>query len=103
MKIKKRLSIRKKVKEGNLGLNKTAINSGVKNLAEFHNAGYKGLYNGETAADKLKRERVDNEYKANSVHFEIGRKVRKAIKDMGGTMPEDYSTPNKSIKRINKE
>lgn len=45
----KRLKIRKQVKKGNYGLNRTAVKSGVKNLAEFHNAGYKGLYNGETA------------------------------------------------------
>ena len=41
---KKRVEMKKKVKEGNFGLNRTAINSGVKNLATFHNAGYKGLY-----------------------------------------------------------
>ena len=51
----KRLMIRKKVKEENLDLRKTAIESGVKNLAEFHNFGYKGLYNGETANDIFKR------------------------------------------------
>ena len=51
----RRLKIRKQVKEGNFGLNRTAVNSGVKNLAEFHNAGYKGLYNGETADDIFKR------------------------------------------------
>lgn len=53
--------------------------------------------------DKLKREKVDNEYMANSVHFEIGKKVRKAIEDMGGTMPENFTNPDKSIKKINKE
>ncbi len=133
----KRIMIREKIKKGNLGLNKSAINSGVKNLAEFHNAGYKGLYNGETANDifkrkglkyredildnmgsielannlfrivqtddKLKRDNVDNEYTANSVHYEIGKKVRNAIKDMGGTMPEELPTPNKSIKEIEKD
>ena len=51
----RRLKIRKQVKEGNYGLNRTAVKSGVKNLAEFHNAGYKGLYNGETADDIFKR------------------------------------------------
>lgn len=130
----KRLYTRKKVSDGNYSLNRTAISSGVKNLAEFHNSGYKGLYNGETVNDifkrkklryredildnmgsselianlfridqtesKLKRDKVDNEYTANSVHYEIGKKVRKAIKDIGGTMPEDLPTPNKSIKEI---
>lgn len=132
---KKRLDIRKKVKNGNLNLNKTAVKSGVKNLGEFHNAGYKGLYNGETAddifkrkglkyredildnmgsieladnlfriaqtEDKLKKEKINNEYTANSIHYEIGRKVRKAIEDMGGTMPEDLPKPDKPIKKIN--
>ena len=51
----KRLIIRKDVRRGNYDLNRTAINSGVKNLGEFHNAGYRGLYNGETADDIAKR------------------------------------------------
>lgn len=53
--------------------------------------------------DKLKRENVDNEYTANSVHHEIGKKVRNAIKDMGGTMPEDLPTPDRSIKELRKK
>ena len=51
----KRLYLRNQVKTGNYNLNKTAVNSGVKDLAKFHNAGYKGLYNGETADDIAKR------------------------------------------------
>ena len=51
----KRLYRRKQVKSGNYNLNKTAVSSGVKDLARFHNAGYKGLYNGETADDIFKR------------------------------------------------
>ena len=133
----KRLYRRKQTKKGNLSLNNTAIKSGVKDLARFHNAGYKGLYNGETADDiakrkglryredildnisseelganifritqteaKLKRDKVDNEYMADSVHYEIGKKVRNAIKDMGGTMPEELPMPNKSIKELEKD
>ena len=55
----KRIKIRKQVRNGNYGLNRTAINSGVKNLAEFHNAGYKGLYDGETANDIAKRKELN--------------------------------------------
>lgn len=133
----KRLYRRRQVIKGNYNLNKTAINSGVKDLARFHNSGYKGLYNGESANDifkrkklryredildnmeseeladnifriaqtdaKLKRDNVDNEYTANSVHYEIGKIVRKAIKEAGGTMPEDLPTPNKSLKELEKE
>jgi len=51
----KRLYRRKQASDGNYSLNRTAVKSGVKNLAEFHNAGYKGLYNGETADDIAKR------------------------------------------------
>ena len=132
----KRLFRRNQVRKGNYNLNKTAVNSGVKDLARFHNAGYKGLYNGETADDifkrkklryredildnmcseelannifriaqteaKLKRDNVDNEYTANSVHYEVGREVRNSIKRLGGTMPEDLPTPNKSLKELDK-
>lgn len=132
----KRLYRRNQARKGNYNLNQTAVNSGVKDLARFHNAGYKGLYNGETADDifkrkklryredildnmgseeladnifriaqtdaKLKRDNVDNEYTANSVHYEIGKIVRKAIKEAGGTMPEDLTTPERSLKEIAK-
>ena len=133
----KRIYRRNQARKGNFNLNKTAVNSGVKDLARFHNAGYKGLYNGETADDifkrkklryredildnmgseeladnifriaqtdaKLKRDNVDNEYTANSVHYEVGKIVRKAIKEAGGTMPEDLPTPDKSLKELAKE
>lgn len=133
----KRLYRRNQARKGNNNLNKTVVNSGVRDLARFHNAGYKGLYNGETADDifkrkklryredildnmgseeladnifriaqtdaKLKRDNVDNEYTANSVHYEVGKIVRKAIKEAGGTMPEDLPTPDKSLKELAKE
>ena len=51
----KRLYRRDQARKGNYSLNKTAINSGVKDLARFHNAGYKELYNGETANNIFKR------------------------------------------------
>ena len=36
----------------------TAKNCGVKNFDKFHNAGYRGLYNGETADDIAKRKKI---------------------------------------------
>ena len=54
----KRIMIRERVRKGNLGLNRTAVNSGVKDLASFTNAGYKVLYNGETADDIFKRKKL---------------------------------------------
>lgn len=51
----KRLYQRNLTKKGNYSLNQTAKNAGVKNFDKFHNYGYKGLYNGETANDIVKR------------------------------------------------
>jgi DNA-damage-inducible protein D len=41
---------------------------------------------------KIRREQVKGEAKANQTHFEVGRKVRKTIQELGGTMPEKLPT-----------
>ena len=51
----KRFYQRDLTRKGNYSLNQTAKLAGVKNFDKFHNAGYKGLYNGETANDIAKR------------------------------------------------
>ena len=51
----KRFYNRKLTRKGNYSLNQVALKAGVKNFDKFHNAGYKGLYNGETANDIAKR------------------------------------------------
>ena len=51
----KRIYNRELTKKHNYSLNQTAKKAGVKNFDKFHNAGYKGLYNGETADDIAKR------------------------------------------------
>ena len=51
----KRFYQRSLTRKGNYSLNQTAKKCGVKNFDKFHNAGYKGLYNGETADDIAKR------------------------------------------------
>ena len=133
----KRFYQRRLTKQGNYTLQKVAISAGVKNMAEFHNAGYKGLYNGETADDifkrkklryredildnmnedelianlfrinqtkqKLLRDNVQGEKEVKDVHYEVGKKVRKAIADIGGTMPEEMPTPKKSLKELERE
>lgn len=133
----KRLYQRNLTKKGNYTLNQTAKKAGVKNFDKFHNAGYKGLYNGETAdyiakrkglryredildnmgseelianlfrisqtEQKLKREKIQTEKDANNTHFEVGAKIRKTIEELGGTMPEELPTPEKSLKEIEKE
>ena len=54
----KRFYQRNLTKKGNYSLNQVAKKAGVKNFDKFHNAGYKGLYNGETADDIAKRKRL---------------------------------------------
>ena len=51
----KRLYQRNLTRKGNYSLNQSAKESGVKNFDKFHNYGYRGLYNGETADDIAKR------------------------------------------------
>ena len=51
----KRFYQRNLTKKGNYSLNQAAKKAGVKNFDKFYNAGYKGLYNGETADDIAKR------------------------------------------------
>ena len=133
----KRFYQRNLTKKGNYSLNQTAKKAGVKNFDQFHNSGYKGLYNGETADDiakrkglryredildnmgseelaanlfritqtesRLKKDNIQGEKEANETHYDVGKKVRKAIADIGGTMPEDLPTPKKSLKQLEKE
>ena len=54
----KRFYQRRLTRQGNYTLQKVAASAGVKNMAEFHNAGYRGLYNGETADDIFKRKKL---------------------------------------------
>lgn len=53
--------------------------------------------------EKLRKDEVDNAKTATSVHYSVGREVRTAIEKIGGTMPEDLPTPEKSIQQIEKE
>ena len=133
----KRFYQRNLTRKGNYSLNQAAKNAGVKNFDKFHNSGYKGLYNGETADDiakrkglryredildnmgsdelvanlfrisqteqKLKRDNIKTEKDANKTHYDVGAKIRKTIKELGGTMPEELPTPEKSLKQLEKE
>lgn len=54
----KRIKNRNLAKKKNKMLNEAAKNAGVRNFGEFHNAGYKGLYGGETADDIAKRKKL---------------------------------------------
>jgi len=133
----KRFYQRDLTRKGNYSLNIAAKNAGVKNFDKFHNSGYKGLYNGETANDiakrkklryredildnmgsdelianlfrisqteqKLKNENIKLESDANKTHYDVGKEIRNTIKKLGGTMPENLPTPEKSLKELEKE
>ena len=49
---------------------------------------------------KLERDRISNENNSCDTHYIVGKTVRKAIKELGGTMPENLPTPTKSVKEI---
>lgn len=51
----------------------------------------------------LKNKNINNENDACNTHHAVGKAVRQTIKKIGGTMPEDLPTPEKSIKQLEKE
>lgn len=57
------------------------------------------LFRATQTEEKLRRDGVVGKEKANRTHFDVGRKVRETIAELGGTMPEDLPTPT-SIKRL---
>ena len=61
------------------------------------------LFRATQTDEKIRKEHIAGKEAANKTHYEVGRKVRETIKDLGGTMPEDLPTPNKSIQQIEKE
>lgn len=61
------------------------------------------LFRISQTTEKLKKIKNKSKETATHTHYQVGSKVRKAIKDIGGTMPEDLPTPKKSIKQIEKE
>jgi len=61
------------------------------------------LFRATQAEEKLKRDNIKSKEIANKTHLKVGKKVRQTIKKLGGTMPEDLSTPQKSVLKIEKE
>lgn len=61
------------------------------------------LFRATQTDEKLRRENIHGKAAANRTHLEVGKKVRQTIKDLGGTMPEDLPTPEKSIKQLERE
>ena len=126
----KRFYQRDLTKKGNYSLNIAARNAGVKNLDKFLYNGetandiakrkklrYRedildnmgsdeliaNLFRISKTEQKLKNENIKLESKANETHYEVGKEIRNTIKKLGGNMPEDLPTPDKSLKELEKE
>ena len=52
---------------------------------------------------RLKNENIKGEDNANKTHYDMGKNIRNFIKKHGGTLPENFETPKKSLKEIEKE
>lgn len=61
------------------------------------------LFRATQTEEKLKRDEISSKTQANKTHYEVGQKVRQTIQELGGTMPEDLATPEKSIAKIESE
>lgn len=61
------------------------------------------LFRATQTEAKLKRDNIQGKKEANETHYNVGKEVRDTIQRLGGTMPEDLPTPEKSIKQIERE
>ena len=58
------------------------------------------LFRATQTEEKLRRDKVQGKQRANDTHFEVGRKVRQTIQELGGDMPEDLPVPDRSIQQL---
>lgn len=58
------------------------------------------LFRATQTEEKLRRDKVSGKRLANQTHFDVGRKVRQTIQDLGGTMPERLPVPGTSIQQL---
>lgn len=61
------------------------------------------LFRATQAEEKIRRENITGKSAANSAHYDVGKKVRDTIKELGGTLPEDLPCPPKGIPQIERE
>ena len=61
------------------------------------------LFRATQTDEKLRRENIRGKEAANKTHYEVGTTVRQTIAELGGTMPEDLPTPEKSILQIERD
>ncbi len=60
------------------------------------------LFRATQTEEKLRRENTKGKQNANQAHFEVGKKVRKTIQELGGTMPENLA-PAEDVKKLQRK
>lgn len=60
------------------------------------------LFRATQTEEKLRRENIKGKQNANQAHFEVGKKVRKTIQELGGTMPENLA-PAEDVKKLQRK
>lgn len=60
------------------------------------------LFRATQTEEKLRRENIKGKENANKTHFEVGKKVRSTIEELGGEMPENLPVAE-NIKQLEKE
>lgn len=58
------------------------------------------LFRATQTEEKLRRDMVSEKKRANQTHYEVGKKVRQTIAELGGTMPEALPIPEASVKQL---
>lgn len=61
------------------------------------------LFRATQTEAKLRRDNIQGKENANQTHFTVGKEVRDTIERLGGTMPENLPTPEKSIQQLERE
>ena len=107
----KRFYNRELTKKGNYSLNQTANDIAKRKGLRYREDILDNMGSDELIANlfrisqtdqKLKNENVIGENKANIVHYNMGKDIRKFIAGQGGKMPEELPTPEKSLKELEK-
>ena len=93
---------------GGLGAREIHARKGLKeNQKILDHMGYEelaaNLFRATQTEAKLRRENIQGKDNANQAHYTVGKEVRSTIERLGGTMPEDLPTPEKSIQQIERE
>ena len=108
----KRFYNRELTKKGNYSLNQTANDIAKRKGLRYREDILDNMGSDELIANlfrisqtdqKLKNENVIGENKANIVHYNMGKDIRKFIAGQGGKMPEELPTPEKSLKELEKK